>query len=93
MWYAGTSTGRPDASNASEGGNASGGIDGGMRPEWHIEHIWRVRKVGGYPIRHHEMFQYGYDAHRTPPSGIPEPDWSRCHRPTFEYLKQTKAWG
>jgi hypothetical protein len=69
-----------------------GGIDGGTRPEWHIEHIKRVREIGGYPIYHHEMFQYGYDAPTTPPSGVPEPGWSPFHRQVFEYLKQTKAW-
>ena len=59
-----------------------GGIDGGTKPEWHIEHIKRVREVGGYPIYHHEMFQYGYDcphhpAERDPGAGLerlPPPD-------------------
>ena len=69
-----------------------GGIDGGTKAEWHIEHIKRVREVGGYPIYHHEMFQYGYDAPTTPPSGIPEPDWSDFHRPIFEYLRATRNW-
>jgi hypothetical protein len=48
--------------------------------------------VGGYHVYHHDMFQYGYDAPTTPPSGIPEPDWSPFHRQVFEYLRSTKAW-
>lgn len=69
-----------------------GGIDGGTRPEWHIEEIKRVRDVGGYPIYHHEMFQYGYDAPTTPPSGIPDPDFSPFHRKVFDYLRDTREW-
>jgi len=41
---------------------------------------------------HHDMFQYGYDSPLTPPSGIPEPDWSPFHRVVFEHLRATKAW-
>jgi hypothetical protein len=68
-----------------------GGIEGGTRPEWHVEQIKRVRAVGGYPIYHHDMFQYGYGAEWTPPSGIPEPEWSPFHRVVFDYLRSTKA--
>jgi hypothetical protein len=68
-----------------------GGIEGGTRPEWHVEQIERVRAAGGYPIYHHDMFQYGYGAPTTPPSGIPEPDWSPFHRQVFAYLRGSKG--
>lgn len=67
-----------------------GGIEGGTRPEWHIQEIDRVRAVGGYPIYHHDMFQYGYSAPTTPPSGIPEPGFSPFHRVVFDYLRATR---
>lgn len=66
-----------------------GGIEGGTRPEWHVEEIKRVRAVGGYPTYHHDMFQYGYGAPTTPPSGIPDPDFSPFHRKVFDYLRET----
>lgn len=68
-----------------------GGIDGGTWPEWHIEAIERVREAGGYPIYHHDMVQYGYAAPTTPPSGIPEPEFSPFHRKVFEYLRSTAS--
>lgn len=67
-----------------------GGIEGGTRPEWHIEAIKGTRAAGGYPIYHHDMFQYGYGAPTTPPSGIPEPEWSPFHRRVFEYLRDSR---
>jgi hypothetical protein len=69
-----------------------GGIEGGTKPELHVEHIKRVREAGGYPIYHHDLFQYKYGSELTPPSGIPEPQWSPFHRVVFDYLKSTKAW-
>jgi hypothetical protein len=68
-----------------------GGIEGGTRPEWHVEQIGRVRAAGGYPIYHHDMFQYGYGAPTTPPSGVPEPEFSPFHRAVFDYLRATRA--
>jgi hypothetical protein len=69
-----------------------GGIEGGTRPEWHVEQIRRVREVGGYPTYHHDMFQYGYAAPTTPPTGVPDPDFSPFHRKVFDYLRDTKGW-
>ncbi|MDQ3701939.1 MAG: hypothetical protein M3442_13610 [Chloroflexota bacterium] len=67
-----------------------GGIEGGTQPQWHVAAIKGVRAVGGYPIYHHDMFQYGYSAATTPPSGIPEPDFSPFHRHVFDYLRDTR---
>ena len=69
-----------------------GGLAGGTRPEQHIAAIRGVRAAGGYPIYHHDMFQYGYASPLTPPSGIPEPDFSPVHRAVFDYLRESKAW-
>jgi hypothetical protein len=69
-----------------------GGIEGGTRPEWHIEAMARVRAVGGYPTYHHDMFQYGYGAPTTPPSGIPDPDFSPFQRKIFDHLRAIKSW-
>lgn len=80
-----------DDEPARSGPTQFGGIEGGTTPEWHIESIRRVREIGGYPIYHHDMFQYGYDSPLTPPSGIPEPDWSPFHRVVFDYLRETKG--
>ena len=80
-----------DDEPARSGPTQFGGIEGGTWPEWHIESIRRVRELGGYPIYHHDMFQYGYDSPLTPPSGIPEPAWSPFHRVVFEYLKASSA--
>lgn len=79
-----------DDEPARSGPTQFGGIEGGTRPEWHIEAIKRVREAGGYPIYHHDMFQYGYDGSTTPPSGVPEPAWSPFHGKVFEYLRETK---
>ncbi len=78
-----------DDEPARSGPTQFGGIEGGTRPEWHIAAIEGTRAAGGYPIYHHDMFQYGYGSPLTPPSGIPEPDWSPFHRVVFEYLRRT----
>jgi hypothetical protein len=79
-----------DDEPARNGPTQFGGIEGGTRPEWHIAAIEGVRATGGYPIYHHDMFQYGYEAPTTPPSGIPEPEWSPFHRQVFAYLRRTR---
>ncbi|MGQ9630461.1 MAG: hypothetical protein ACUVXI_09135 [bacterium] len=56
-------------------------------PEQHISHIEAVEAVGGYFIYHHDMFQGGYGSPTTPPSGIPDPDFSPFHRRVFDYLR------
>jgi hypothetical protein len=78
-----------DDEPARNGPTQFGGIEGGTRPEWHIAAIDGTRAAGGYSIYHHDMFQYGYDSPLTPPSGIPEPDWSPFHRAVFEHLRRT----
>lgn len=69
-----------------------GGIEGGTRPEYHIAQIAAVRSVGGYHTYHHDMFQRSYGAPSTPPTGIPEPDFSPFHRAVFDYLRDHPTW-
>lgn len=64
-----------------------GGIDGGTEPVQHIAQIRDVRSVGGHHIYHHDMFQNGAGHPATPPSGIPEPQFSAFHRVVFDYLR------
>lgn len=78
-----------DDEPARSGPTQFGGIEGGTKPEWHVKAIEGTRAAGGYPIYHHDMFQYGYTAPTTPPSGIPEPRWSPFHRHVFEHLRKT----
>jgi hypothetical protein len=80
-----------DDEPARSGPTQFGGIEGGTRPEWHVAAIEGTRAAGGFPIYHHDMFQYGYDSPLTPPSGIPEPDWSPFHRVVFDHLRRTKG--
>jgi len=69
-----------------------GGIEGGTRPEQHIEQIRRVRAAGGYHTYDHDMFQTGYGSPAIPPSGIPDPDFSPFHRQVFDYLRDHRRW-
>lgn len=69
-----------------------GGIEGGTKPEQHIEQIRRVREAGGYHTYHHDMFQRGYGAPTTPPTGIPDPDFRTFHRQVFDYLRDHPIW-
>ncbi len=69
-----------------------GGIPGGTTPEQHIEQIRRVREVGGYHLYHHDMFQRSYGDPATPPTGIPDPDFSPFHRRVFDYLRDHREW-
>jgi hypothetical protein len=55
--------------------------------EWHIAQNEAVRKYGGHHIYHHDMFQLPYGNAPTPPSGIPEPQFSKFHLKMFEYLR------
>ncbi len=50
-----------------------------------------VRSVGGYHIYHHDMFQ-NQNPDRTPPSGIPDPDFRSFHREVFDYLRSHRMW-
>ena len=69
-----------------------GGIEGGTKPEQHIAQVQRVREVGGYHTYHHDMFQRGYGAPTTPPTGIPDPDFCAFHRQAFDYLRDHPTW-
>jgi len=69
-----------------------GGIEGGTTPEQHIAQIQGVRAVGGYHTYHHDMFQRPYGASTTPPSGVPDPDFSPFHRRVFDFLREHKQW-
>jgi hypothetical protein len=81
-----------DDSPARTGPVMFGGIEGGTKPEQHIEHIRRVRAVGGYHNYLHDMFQSGYGSELTPPSGIPDPDFRAFHRQVFDYLRDHPTW-
>jgi hypothetical protein len=81
-----------DDEPARSGPTQFGGIQGGTRPEWHIEQCQRVRKLGGYHIYHHDMFQYGYKHSLTPPNGIPDPEFSTFHNQVFCYLRDHPTW-
>ncbi len=69
-----------------------GGIEGGTKPEQHIEQIQKVRAAGGYHVYHHDMFQNEYDHPAIPPHGIPDPEWSPFHKIVFEFLRDHKTW-
>jgi hypothetical protein len=69
-----------------------GGIEGGTRPEQHIEQVRRVRASGAYHTYHHDMFQTGYGSPAIPPAGIPDPDFSPFHRQVFDFLRENQQW-
>lgn len=69
-----------------------GGIAGGTTPGRHIEQLRRVRAAGGYHIYHHDMFQRSYGDPATPPSGLPDPDFSPFHRQVFDFLRENRRW-
>jgi hypothetical protein len=81
-----------DDEPARNGPTQFGGIAGGTRPEWHIEHCQKVRALGGYHVYHHDMFQYGYGNPLTTPSGIPDPEYSPFHLEVFRYLRDHTTW-
>jgi hypothetical protein len=81
-----------DDSPARTGPVMFGGIEGGTRPEQHIEHIRRVRAIGGYHNYLHDMFQSGYGSELTPPNGIPDPDFRAFHRQVFDWLRDHPTW-
>lgn len=67
-----------------------GGVPG-AQPWQHIAQARRVRAVGGYYLYHHDMFQKPYGFPATPPSGIPDPDFSPYHRQVFDFLRDFPA--
>lgn len=81
-----------DDEPARNGTTRFGGIEGGTRPEQHIEQIRRVRAVGGYHIYHHDMFQMGYGHPSIPAHGIPDPDFDGFQRKVFDYLRDHQTW-
>jgi hypothetical protein len=77
-----------DDEPARNGTSSFGGPKEATQPMDHILHIWEIRKAGGHPIYHHDMFQTGYGTPACPPNGIPDPGFSPYHRQVFEFLKQ-----
>jgi hypothetical protein len=69
-----------------------GGVPGGTKAWQHIKHIERDRKLGGYHTYSHDMCLGGYGHASTPPSGIPDPDFSPFHRQVFDYLRDHTTW-
>jgi hypothetical protein len=64
-----------------------GGIPGGTQPWQHIEQIKEVSKLGCGYIYHHDMWQNGYNNPATPPSGIPEPEYSPFHHEVLKFIR------
>jgi hypothetical protein len=69
-----------DDEPARTGMVAFGGILRGTSPEQHIAHFVGTEEAGGHYTYHHDMVQGGYGSPSTPPSGIPDPDFSSFHR-------------
>jgi len=61
-------------------------------PTDHILQIHAVWQVGGHVTYHHDMFQTGYGTPACPPSGIPEPDFSKYHGVVFDFLAQRERY-
>jgi hypothetical protein len=68
-------------------GTRNFGGNGDTKIEQHMAQLDAVRKVGGYHIYHHDMFQLGYGDPSIPPNGIPDPEFSKFHLQAFEYLR------
>lgn len=78
-----------DDEPARTGISLHGGIPDSS-PEQHISQIRAVRQAGGHHTYHHDMFQSGYGDPATPPSGIPDPDFSNFHVQVFNFLREQK---
>lgn len=81
--------GRPvvDDEPARNGTASFGGPKVPTSPYDHVVQILNVRREGGYPTYHHDMFQMGAGHASVPPSGVPDPEFSAYHRVVFEFLK------
>lgn len=77
-----------DDEPARNGTSMFGGPKGESHPYEHILHMHNIRKVGGYVVYHHDMFQTGYGTKAIAPSGLPDPEHNPYHKSVFEYLKQ-----
>lgn len=77
-----------DDEPARSGCVAFGGIPGGTTVGQHIAHLVATEKVGGYYTYHHDMVQGGYTSPATPPSGVPDPDFSPFHHAVLEAFRQ-----
>jgi hypothetical protein len=75
-----------DDEPARNGTSSFGGPRERTDPLDHVFHVWEVRKAGGHPTYHHDMFQMGRGHPSVPPSGIPEPDFSPYHAVVFDFL-------
>jgi hypothetical protein len=78
-----------DDEPARNGTAQFGGPKGEVSPFDHVLQIHEVRKVGGYPTYHHDMFQTGAGSPSVPPSGIPDPEFSPYHKVVFEFLAKS----
>jgi hypothetical protein len=60
-----------------------------INPEFvHEMDIYQVWQLDGYINYHHDMFQAGYGTPAIPPHGIPDPEFSPCHRAVLEFITQ-----
>lgn len=75
-----------DDEPARNGTPMFGGPREATSPSDHILHTYQVWQVGAHVTYHHDMFQLGYGAASTPPSGIPDPEFSPYHRQVLEFI-------
>lgn len=81
-----------DDEPARNGTSNFGGPKQPTSPYDQIAQILNVWEVGGYVVYHHDMFQLGYGTPSTPPSGIPDPEFSSYHKVVFELLSKRERY-
>lgn len=81
-----------DDEPARNGTSNFGGPKQPTTPYDQIAQILGVWQIGGYLVYHHDMFQLGYGAASTPPTGIPDPEFSPYHRTVFELLAKRERY-
>lgn len=83
-----TKFGKPvvDDEPARNGTSDFGGPRVPTDPMDHILQIAAMWRLGAGIVYHHDMFQTGAGSKAVPPSGIPDPEFSRYHRVVFEFI-------
>ena len=81
-----------DDEPARNGTSSFGGPKTPTSPFDQIAQMLAVWRVGGYVVYHHDMFQLGYGAPSTPPSGIPDPEFNPYHRQVLEFLSNRERY-
>lgn len=81
-----------DDEPARNGTSNFGGPKSPTSPFDQITQILEIWKVGGYVNYHHDMFQLGRGGSSTPPSGIPDPEFSPYHFTVFQLLAEKERY-